>query len=153
VQNKVLVMSGLGIAFLLDACCASSRRTSSREGSFAPLEEPDVPCDHDAQNEGGDGGERSRAKNGDAPSVAAGVSTIFGDVEQGLKNLGSNGETSARARELNRSELAREHPDIPNSTLEEAWREAGVSGADRDREKEAAVNQSRAGRYKKKRFV
>ena len=145
-------MAGIGLARLFDACCASSRRKSSSDGSSAPLDAPELPRDHDAQRECGDGA-RSRVDSGDMPFVAAGVSTIIGDVEQGLKTLGGNGETSARVRELNRSELAREHPNIPSSTLEEAWREAGGSGAERDREKEAAVNESRAGRYKKKRFV
>ena len=49
--------------------------------------------------------------------------------------------------------MVSENPEVPASVLEEAWKEAGVGEGKGGAAKEAAVNENRAGRYKKKRFV
>ena len=81
------------------------------------------------------------------------------EVEGGLavleRSLTEEGESSTRVREQLKNEMASEHPEVPVNVLEKVWRETGVLGGgaqreEREREKEAVVNENRAGRYNKK---
>ena len=136
-------MAGIGLAMLLDVCCGSARRRSS------------IPLD--GQIEARTHGHGMPHEDGVDVKVQRTVPGIIGDMEQGLaaveRTFSGDGENSSRVRENNRKELANDHPEVPASALDKAWMEVGGEGIERQKEKEAIVNESRAGRYKKKRFV
>ena len=154
-------MAGIGLARLLDVCCGSARRRScipigdqTEEG--ATRHDHGAPCDDDEDAQRQERQERGASGSADAPQVRA-LSAIIGEMEQGLavveRTLAGDGESSSRVRENDRRELAREHPGVPASEVAKACMEVGGVGVEREKEKEAIANESRAGRYKKKRFV
>ena len=151
-------MAGIGLARLMDVCCGSARRRSSipigdqtEEG--AARHHREAPCDDDG------GAQKQERQDGseDAPQVRRTLRDTTKVFEQGLaaveRTLAGDGEISSRVRENDRRELAREHPEVPPSEVAKACMQVGGVGVEREKEKEAIANESRAGRYKKKHFV
>ena len=62
------------------------------------------------------------------------------------------GESSSRVRQQTRQEIANEHPEVEGRVLEDAFKASGLDKSS-DTQKQAELNLTRTGRYKKKHFV
>ena len=125
-------MTGIGMAGLLDLCCGSGARRG-------------------AQNSAGteDKGAGSEA---DCTSIAKVVETKLEQVEKSVVAIEKSfepGQPSSRVREQTRQEMAREHPEVHASLLDQAWKAGGLDKPS-DPQKQEELNQNRTGRYKKK---
>jgi hypothetical protein len=122
------------MAGLLDLCCGSGARRG-------------------AQNSAGteDKGAGREAESSDT-SIAKVVETKLAQVEKSVVAIEKSfepGQPSSRVREQSRQEMAREHPEVHASLLDQAWKAGGLDKPS-DPQKQEELNQNRTGRYKKK---
>ena len=127
-------MTGIGMAGLLDLCCGSGARRG-------------------AQNSAGteDKGAGGQAESSGA-SIAKVVESKLEQVEKSVIAIEKSfepGQPSSRVREQTRQEMAREHPEVHASLLDQAWKAGGIDKPS-DPQKQEELNQNRTGRYKKK---